>query len=67
MLLRFRLEVMKDASGRNRTLTVKCYAKEPRGDDVLGEATVDITETLQTGEFDGIFLHVSLRDYCFMM
>ncbi|KIJ66692.1 hypothetical protein HYDPIDRAFT_71239, partial [Hydnomerulius pinastri MD-312] len=37
----------------NRTLEVACYKDEQRGDDVLlGKGTVDIEETLKTGEFD---------------
>jgi hypothetical protein len=44
---------MKDSSDKFRKLDVSCWAKEPRTDDLLGQAKVDITETLRTGEFDG--------------
>jgi hypothetical protein len=49
------VDVPRDAGGKNRTLEVACYAKEPRGEDLIGLGTVDITETLRTGEFDGQF------------
>lgn len=44
---------MKDVSNRSRKLELACYAKEHRSDDLLGQGAVDITEMLQTGEFDG--------------
>lgn len=37
-------------------LKVSCWSKEPRSDDLVGEGELDITETLQTGEFDGEYL-----------
>ena len=36
-----------------RTLEVSCWSKEPRNDDLVGKGELDISETLQTGEFDG--------------
>jgi len=43
-------------SEKYRKLEVSCWAKEPKTDDILGQGTVDITETLRTGEFDGLYL-----------
>lgn len=47
------MKVMKADGAKNRTLEVSCWAKEPRDDDLLGKGTLDISETLRTGEFDG--------------
>ena len=47
------LPVHVNPSKSNRTLTLQCFAKESREDDLLGEGTVDIEETLKTCEFDG--------------
>lgn len=47
-----RFPISKDASKNNRTLTISVFAEKRKGDDLLGEGTVDITETLKTGEFD---------------
>ncbi|KAF9048464.1 C2 domain-containing protein, partial [Panaeolus papilionaceus] len=47
-----RFPIMKNTGAKFRKLEVACYAKEPRSDDILGKGTVDITETLKTGEFD---------------
>jgi hypothetical protein len=55
-----RISVSNDPSEKNRTLEVSCWAKERKVDDLLGQGKVDITETLQTGEFDGT-LHIFLR------
>jgi hypothetical protein len=50
---------MKDVSNKTRKLGVACFAKEHRTDGLLGKGVVDITETLQTGEFDGKYrLHI---------
>ncbi|KAG8213086.1 hypothetical protein J3R82DRAFT_11481 [Butyriboletus roseoflavus] len=52
-----RFPVLADAGKDkvNRILEVSCYKSEQRGDDVLlGKGTVDIEETLKTGEFDGM-------------
>ncbi|KII89789.1 hypothetical protein PLICRDRAFT_39960 [Plicaturopsis crispa FD-325 SS-3] len=38
--------------GKGRTLEVACWAKEHKGDECLGRGTLDITDTLRTGEFD---------------
>jgi Ca2+-dependent lipid-binding protein len=48
-----RVKVPREGGSKNRTLEVSCWAKEPRGDDLLGKGSIDITETLKTGEFDG--------------
>ncbi|XP_006459223.1 hypothetical protein AGABI2DRAFT_218205 [Agaricus bisporus var. bisporus H97] len=47
-----RFPIMKEVSDQTRKLEVACFAKEHRTDDLLGKGVVDITETLQTGEFD---------------
>ena len=51
-----RFPVMKTATGKFRQLEVTCFAKESKSDDSLGSGTLDITETLKTGEFDGALL-----------
>ncbi|KAG9315243.1 hypothetical protein JVU11DRAFT_4377 [Chiua virens] len=51
----FRFPILADVGKEkaNRILEVACYKDEQRGDDVLlGKGTVDIEETLKTGEFD---------------
>ena len=48
-----RFPILKEASDKTRKLEVCCYSKEPRQDDLVGRGTVDISETLKTGEFDG--------------
>jgi hypothetical protein len=53
VLPRFRVDVPRDAKGKNRTLEIYCYAQEPREEELIGQADLDITETLKTGEFDG--------------
>ena len=40
--------------GKNRKLEVACYSQEPKTEDLLGRASVDISNTLKTGEFDGV-------------
>jgi hypothetical protein len=52
----FRFPIYQDAAEQHRVLDVSCWAKEPRQDDLLGQAKVDITDTLKKGEFDGAFL-----------
>ena len=56
-----RFPVMKTATGKFRQLEVTCFAKESKSDDSLGSGTLDITETLKTGEFDGALLAVHPR------
>ncbi|KAG5652767.1 hypothetical protein H0H81_003705 [Sphagnurus paluster] len=46
---------MKDSQDKFRKLEVACFAKEHKSDDILGRGSVDITDTLKTGEFDGTF------------
>ncbi|KAI0671516.1 hypothetical protein C8Q78DRAFT_778168 [Trametes maxima] len=47
-----RFPIVKRASDDTRKMEVSCWSKEPRTDDCVGRGTVDITETLKTGEFD---------------
>ncbi|KAI3613803.1 calcineurin temperature suppressor cts1 [Moniliophthora roreri] len=47
-----RFPVMKNDSTKFRMLETACYSKERRDDDLLGEGKVDISDTLQSGEFD---------------
>lgn len=52
----FRFPVYADEGKdrKNRLLEVACYKQETKGDDVLlGKGSVNIEETLKTGEFDG--------------
>jgi len=52
----FRFPVYADEGQdrKNRLLEVACYKQETKGDDVLlGKGSMDIEETLKTGEFDG--------------
>ena len=48
-----RFPISKDPSKSNRTLTLSVFSEEKKDDELLGEGTVDITETLKSGEFDG--------------
>ena len=48
-----RFPIVKTANDETRKLEVVIYSKEPRQDDLVGKGSVDITETLRTGEFDG--------------
>ncbi|KAI0710129.1 hypothetical protein C8Q76DRAFT_798886 [Earliella scabrosa] len=47
-----RFPIFKAVSDESRKLEVACYSKEPRQDDLIGIGSVDISETLKTGEFD---------------
>ncbi|KAI0303603.1 hypothetical protein B0F90DRAFT_1302076 [Multifurca ochricompacta] len=47
-----RFPISRDPSKSNRTLSVSVFSEEKKDDELLGEATVDIDETLKTGEFD---------------
>lgn len=49
-----RFPISKDASKNNRTLTISVFSEEKKEDSLLGEGSVDITDTLKTGEFDGV-------------
>ena len=51
------LKVLSQETKENRALKVSCYAKEPKGDELIGAGEVDIKETLKTGEFDGVSAH----------
>ncbi|TFK28162.1 hypothetical protein FA15DRAFT_585004, partial [Coprinopsis marcescibilis] len=48
----FRIPILKSTGKKFRTLEVSCWSKEPRSDDLLGKGSIDISETLRTGEFD---------------
>lgn len=57
-------DVGKDRA--NRILEVACYKDEQRGEDVLlGKGTVDIEETLKTGEFDGMQSIFWSNNHCY--
>ncbi|KAG7089905.1 hypothetical protein E1B28_011538 [Marasmius oreades] len=47
-----RFPIMKNQSTKYRKLETQCWSKEHRDDDLLGEGSVDISDTLKTGEFD---------------
>ena len=49
-----RFPISTDTSDKARTLQASCWSVEPRGDESVGEGQMDISETLQTGEFDGM-------------
>lgn len=53
------LAVSLSTSKDTRTLKVSCFSKEPKEDDLVGAGEVDITDVLETGEFDGA-LHAIL-------
>lgn len=48
-----RFPVMKDISKNHWTLEISCWSKEPKKDEEIGSATLDVTETLKKKEFDG--------------
>ena len=58
-----RFTVLKEngPGGKNRKLEVSCYCQGPKTEDLLGGATVDISDTLKTGEFDGEYCTFSDR------
>ncbi|KJA26271.1 hypothetical protein HYPSUDRAFT_159226 [Hypholoma sublateritium FD-334 SS-4] len=47
-----RFPILKSNTEKFRKMEVACYSMEPRSEDLMGKATVDISETLRTGEFD---------------
>ncbi|KAI1797260.1 hypothetical protein LXA43DRAFT_877639 [Ganoderma leucocontextum] len=47
-----RFPIVKAANDETRKLEVAIYSKEPRQDDLVGKGSVDVSETLKTGEFD---------------
>ncbi|KAI0267703.1 C2 domain-containing protein, partial [Gloeopeniophorella convolvens] len=47
-----RFPIPRDASKSTRTLDVKVFSEERRDDQLLGEASVDISDILKSGEFD---------------
>ena len=48
-----RFPISRDPSKSNRTLMISVFSEEKKEDELLGEGTVDITDTLKSGEFDG--------------
>lgn len=48
-----RFPISRDASKSNRTLMISVFSSEKKEDELLGEGTLDITDTLKSGEFDG--------------
>ena len=48
-----RFPVFESKGKKVKTLKVACYSKEARVDAIVGEGELDISETLETGEFDG--------------
>ena len=48
-----RFPILKSNAEKFRKMEVACYSMEPRSEDLMGKGTVDISETLRTGEFDG--------------
>ncbi len=48
-----RFPISRDPSTSNRTLMVSVFSEEKKDDELLGEASLDITDTLKSGEFDG--------------
>lgn len=50
-----RFPIVKSKNSRTRKLEVACYSQEPNPlpDQLLGKAVIDLTDMLQTGEFDG--------------
>jgi Ca2+-dependent lipid-binding protein len=53
-----RLPVLAPDAGAKdvRTLEVCCWSVEHKQDEMLGKGTVDISDTLKTGEFDGQYI-----------
>ncbi|KAF8183974.1 hypothetical protein BJ912DRAFT_1043866 [Pholiota molesta] len=47
-----RFPILKSTAAKHRKMEISCYSMEPRSEDLMGKATVDISETLRTGEFD---------------
>ena len=48
-----RFAVMKDTNAKTRTIEVSCWSQEPKTVEIMGKGTLDISETLRIGEFDG--------------
>ena len=48
-----RFPISRDPSKSNRTLIISVFSEEKKDDELLGEGTIDITDTLKSGEFDG--------------
>jgi hypothetical protein len=52
-----RFPIYQNDAAKHRTLEVECFSKESRGEESVGKGTVDITDTLKTGEFDGSHIY----------
>ena len=53
-----RFSVTESTKKKARTLELSCWSKEPRNDDLVGKGELNISETLDTGEFDGAYISV---------
>ncbi|KAF8640239.1 hypothetical protein AX16_010135 [Volvariella volvacea WC 439] len=47
-----RFPIFKATGDKYRKLEVSCYSKEHRSDDHLGTGSIDVVDTLKSGEFD---------------
>lgn len=47
-----------DQGKKGVVMEVSCWSKEPRSHDLVGKGELDISETLNTGEFDGEHAHI---------
>ncbi|EJF64557.1 hypothetical protein DICSQDRAFT_178204 [Dichomitus squalens LYAD-421 SS1] len=47
-----RFPIVKTANDDTRKLEVVIYSKEPRQDELVGKGSLDVSETVKTGEFD---------------
>ncbi|KZT73664.1 hypothetical protein DAEQUDRAFT_662231, partial [Daedalea quercina L-15889] len=47
-----RFPIYQKTKQEDRLMEVSCWRKEPRGAECIGKGTVDVEETLRTGEFD---------------
>ncbi|KAF7312078.1 C2 domain-containing protein [Mycena indigotica] len=56
-----RVPIFKDTHEKYRKLEVSCWAKEPRKETNIGAGTLDISETLRTGEFDVLLDWIALE------
>ena len=56
-----RFTVHESSKKAGKTLEVVCWSKEARSDEIVGKGEIDITETLKTGEFDGMHPHMFSR------
>lgn len=50
-----RFPVYEKSGKKTYIMEVSCWSKESRVDEIVGKGQVDISETLRTGEFDGMY------------